>query len=325
MLKVHLLNDQATLPVRGSPGAAGWDLASSAQVSLQPGERHLVPLGLSLEVPPGCYGRSAPRSSMALRGVDVAGGVVDADFRGEVKIILVNNGAELFVVNVGDRVGQLILEKIAHVNLEVPSSLSSTVRGTAGFGSTGVNSLASSSPSGSQALGSGTEGASVRRLSTSGCGAIEIDVLPMVGPHVFFEGVLFAKDEESLPHFVRRLRDGELANFRWMFPDSLIEELESPSRRSPASFQVEVQQGTLNIIVFKHGEWRKKLYDTEVGAPPSNDGITAGVVNVPELDDGRVFARVDNRRGNRSMVYLKQNWTGVSIFYALASSNVQAC
>ena len=73
------------------------------QVTLQPGERHLAPLGLSLEVPPGCYGRIAPRSSMALRGVDVAGGVVDADFRGEVKIILVNNGAEPFEVNVGDR------------------------------------------------------------------------------------------------------------------------------------------------------------------------------------------------------------------------------
>ena len=102
-LKVFLLNDQATLPVQGSSGAAGWDLASSVQVTLRPGERRLVPLGLSLEIPPGCYGRIAPRSSMALRGVDVAGGVVDADFRGEVKIILVNNGAEPFEVNVGDR------------------------------------------------------------------------------------------------------------------------------------------------------------------------------------------------------------------------------
>ena len=173
------------------------------------------------------------------------------------------------------------------------------------------------------------EGASLRRLSTGREDQIEAveahRELPMVGPHVFFDGVFFAREGEQLPRFVRRLRDGELAGFSWMFPDSLLSELESPSQRSPTTLQVEVQQGTLNIIVFKHGEWRKKLYDTEVGAPPSSDGITAGVVSLGKLDDGRVFARVDNRRGNRSMGYLKQSWTGVSLFFAMASSKVHTC
>ena len=225
--------------------------------------------------------------------------------------------------------GQLILEKIERVKLEASSSLSATARGTGGFGSTGLGSVPLSSSSHSQAVSAEMEGASLRRLSTGREDQIEAveahRELPMVGPHVFFDGVFFAREGEQLPRFVRRLRDGELAGFSWMFPDSLLSELESPSQRSPTTLQVEVQQGTLNIIVFKHGERRKKLYDTEVGAPPSSDGITAGVVSLGKLDDGRVFARVDNRRGNRSMGYLKQSWTGVSLFFAMASSKVHTC
>ena len=129
-LKVTLLNDEATLPTKGSPGAAGWDLASPVHCSLQPGERRLVPLGLAVEIPSNSYGRIAPRSSLAIRGIDVAGGVIDADYRGEIKIIMVNNSRqETFTVNVGDRIGQLILERISNVKIQSTSSLSSSVRG----------------------------------------------------------------------------------------------------------------------------------------------------------------------------------------------------
>lgn len=146
-----------------------------------------------------------------------------------------------------------------------------------------------------------------------------------VGPHVFFDGVLFAKAEETLPNFLRRLRREDLKNFKWMLPEPLIKELETPTRRSPVAFQLEAIQGTLNILMFRHEDWRKKLYDSEVNAPPSNNGISAGVVTLGSLEDGRIFARVDNRRGNRSMSYLKQNWRGVSVFYSLSSSSVGAC
>ena len=277
--------------------------------------------GWGLVPPPGCYGRIAPRSSMAVRGVDVAGGVVDADFRGEVKIILINNSLEPLTVNVGDRVGQLILERIAHVKVEKSSTLSVTERGSAGFGSTGVGAPSSSA--------SREEVASVRRMSVEPEGLSNRDQprpdLQSVGPHVFFDGVMFAKQDETLPRFIRRLREGELANFPWMFPDSLIDCLEWPSQKCPTTLNVEVLQGTLNILVYHHSDWRKKLYDTEVGAPPSSDGITAGVVTLGKLDDGRVFARVDNRRGNRAMGYLKQNWCGVSIFYSMAGSRILSC
>ena len=151
-MKVTLLDEKAALPVRGTPGAAGWDLVAMDQVTLQPGERRLVPLGLSLELPFGCYGRIAPRSSLAVRGVDVAGGVIDPDFRGEIKIILVNNSPEAFTLHQGDRIGQLILERFSLACLEPTSMLSTTARGVGGFGSTGVGPMSLSS---SSALGAG--------------------------------------------------------------------------------------------------------------------------------------------------------------------------
>lgn len=138
-LKVKLLSDQASLPVMASSQAVGWDLAAADKVELAPGERKLVSLGLALELPAGCYGRIASRSSLALRGIDVAGGVIDPDFRGEVKIILVKNGSEHLVVNSGDRVGQLVLEKYAKVEVVSTGALSSTQRGEGGFGSSGVS------------------------------------------------------------------------------------------------------------------------------------------------------------------------------------------
>ena len=106
---------------------------------LAPGERKLVSLGLALELPAGCYGRIASRSSLALRGIDVAGGMIDPDFRGEVKIILVKNGSEHLVVNSGDRVGQLVLEKYAKVEVVSTGALSSTQKKEGGFGSSGVS------------------------------------------------------------------------------------------------------------------------------------------------------------------------------------------
>ena len=171
----------------------------------------------------------------------MAGGVIDADFRGEVKVILVNNGPEDFVVNLGDRVGQLILQQIANVKLQKTSQLSSTVRGAAGFGSTGLSSTSLSSPSASSELNAESSGVAMRRLAQepeSAHGGVESSrEVPSVGPHVFFDGVMFAREGESMADHVRRLRGGELVNFSWMFPDALVRELEKPSRRSPVSIQ----------------------------------------------------------------------------------------
>ena len=139
-LLVKRLSEHATLPKRSSELAAGLDLCSSQVLTIPAGERRLVPTDLALCCPPGTYGRIAPRSGLALKkGIDVGAGVIDADYRGPVGIILFNWGSEDFHIEQGDRIAQLILERIVLPMVqECTSELPETVRGVDGFGSTGI-------------------------------------------------------------------------------------------------------------------------------------------------------------------------------------------
>ena len=137
-LLVRRLASTATLPARGSDFAAGYDLASSECVRIPANGRHLISTGLSIAVPKGTYGRVAPRSGLAVKhGICVGAGVVDEDFRGEVKVLLFNHGDEDYWVNVGDRVAQLVLERIATPEVVEIDDLDETERGAFGFGSSG--------------------------------------------------------------------------------------------------------------------------------------------------------------------------------------------
>lgn len=129
----------ARLPTKGSVGAAGWDLYASTDGLVPARGQALVSTDISIAVPRGCYGRIAPRSGLALRNsIDVGAGVVDADFRSTVGIILFNHSDVEFSYKAGDRVAQLILEHIMEEAeiIEVPD-LPPTQRGEGGFGSTG--------------------------------------------------------------------------------------------------------------------------------------------------------------------------------------------
>jgi dUTP pyrophosphatase len=132
------------LPQPASPGASGLDLpaAVSAEVILEPGARALIPCGLAVEIPSGWEGQVRPRSGLALEhGVTVlnAPGTVDSDYRGELKVILVNLGSEPFVVRRGDRIAQLVLCEVARgVAVIERQALSPTERADGGFGSTGT-------------------------------------------------------------------------------------------------------------------------------------------------------------------------------------------
>ena len=107
------VNKNAKLPVRGTSGVAGYDLAVAEAAVVPAHGKCLVKTGLAMALPPGCYGRIAPRSGLALKKfIDVGAGVIDADYRGEVGAVLFNFGNEDFVVNMGDRIAQLIFEKI---------------------------------------------------------------------------------------------------------------------------------------------------------------------------------------------------------------------
>lgn len=136
-MKVQLLTKTAQVPSRKNPGDAGYDLYSDEDINLFPGERRLASTGVALSVPEGHYGRVAPRSSMAMKGVDIGAGVVDSSYRGEVKVLLIYSGKEMLEIKKGDRIAQLLLEKIITPELEVVEKLDETVRGEGGFGSTG--------------------------------------------------------------------------------------------------------------------------------------------------------------------------------------------
>lgn len=141
-LRVCALGDAARIPARASAQAAGYDLSSAADVVVPARGRVLVPLQIALAVPSGHYARIAPRSGLACRGIDVGAGVVDEDYRGEVRVLLINGTDADFAVSRGDRVAQLVLERISTVPVEVVdtvSELSCTARGARGFGSTGVH------------------------------------------------------------------------------------------------------------------------------------------------------------------------------------------
>ncbi|KAG7189126.1 hypothetical protein KM043_008694 [Ampulex compressa] len=126
--------------MRGSNKAAGYDLKSAYEYVVPAQGKQLVATDLQVEVPTGTYGRIAPRSGLAWKNhIDVGAGVIDADYRGNVKVVLFNHSNEDFKVSPGDRVAQLICEKISYPELQEVDNLNDTDRGEGGFGSTGQN------------------------------------------------------------------------------------------------------------------------------------------------------------------------------------------
>jgi len=143
-LRVKRHSSEATMPVRATDGSAGYDLSSSVAKELLAGERFAFDTSLSIQVPTGCYGRIAPRSGLAVKkGVNVLAGVIDSDFRGLLKVVLINHSDQSFDVKIGDRIAQLILERIYVPDVEEVDEHEATERGDGGFGSTGIGALKS--------------------------------------------------------------------------------------------------------------------------------------------------------------------------------------
>lgn len=142
LLMVKKLSSSAQLPARADEGAAGYDIASATDVVVPGRSQALIPTGLAITVPPGTYGRIAPRSGLAVRhGITVGAGVVDRSYTGHVQVLLMNTLEADFPIRQGDRVAQLILEKITVCDVAEVSELPCSKRGTAGFGSTGVSTF----------------------------------------------------------------------------------------------------------------------------------------------------------------------------------------
>jgi len=137
-LLIKKLSPHATTPTRGSALSAGYDLYAAAPITIPSHGKALVSTDLAIATPEGTYGRVAPRSGLASKHfIDTGAGVIDADYRGEVKVLLFNHGEVDYEVKKGDRIAQLVLERISTPAVLEVESLEESARGAGGFGSTG--------------------------------------------------------------------------------------------------------------------------------------------------------------------------------------------
>ena len=142
-MKLRIVSESGRIPEYATSGAAGFDISAYLEESLvlKAGERALVPTGLYFEVPKGYEAQVRARSGLAIKhGIGLVNGIgtIDADYRGEVRVPLINWSKEDFVINDGDRIGQVIITSYEKVEIELADELSDTERGEGGFGHTGV-------------------------------------------------------------------------------------------------------------------------------------------------------------------------------------------
>ena len=137
-LNVKKLTETAQLPTQANPLDAGWDLYADEDVEIWHGETVLVSTGISLEIPSGYVGLIWDRSSMGIKGIHRFAGVVDSGYRGEIKVCLFNSNDRPYRVNSGDRIAQILIQKVNDFYLREVESLNETDRGSGGFGSSGI-------------------------------------------------------------------------------------------------------------------------------------------------------------------------------------------
>ena len=144
-IAIQRLDQGLQVPSYAHPGDAGADLVSAIDVVLQPGERALVPTGLAIALPQGYAAFVHPRSGLAFKhGLSIVNtpGTIDEGYRGEIKVLLINHDPnEAFTINRGDRIAQLVIQRVEQAEFVEVASLDDTARGAGGYGSTGVQSL----------------------------------------------------------------------------------------------------------------------------------------------------------------------------------------
>ena len=137
-LKVKRIHPDAKLPIYGHPGDAGLDLFSVADRELAPGEVFAVPTGVQIAVPPGHVGLVWDKSGISLKGVHRLAGVIDAGYRGEIQVVMINLGGTPFAIRKGMKIAQMLVQPVTSVTVVESDALDDTSRGEGGFGSTGL-------------------------------------------------------------------------------------------------------------------------------------------------------------------------------------------
>ena len=142
-IQIKKLSNSVSIPKYETPGSSGMDIAAhiTNNIIINPGEKALVPTGFSIAIPKGYEVQIRPRSGLAAKkNITVLNtpGTIDADYRGEIKVILINFGKEKFIIKNGDRIAQMVVAPVVQADLEEVKELSGTERGSGGFGSTGT-------------------------------------------------------------------------------------------------------------------------------------------------------------------------------------------
>lgn len=143
-MQVKIKSESGILPAYETEGAAGMDLKAwlDEPVTLKPGQHKMIPTGISIELPAGYEAQIRARSGLAAKkGIGLVNGIgtIDSDYRGEIKIILINWGEEDFVINNGDRIAQMVIAKYERITWQETEKLNDTQRGSGGFGHTGIS------------------------------------------------------------------------------------------------------------------------------------------------------------------------------------------
>lgn len=140
-IKLKILDKTVAIPKQAHDGDAGYDLVSAIEAKILPGERLLVPTGIALQIPSGYGGFVQPRSGLAIKhGISLVNtpGLIDSSYRGEIRVIMINlDKNKTFSIKRGDKIAQLVVQKVADCQFEEVDELDDTARGSSGFGSTG--------------------------------------------------------------------------------------------------------------------------------------------------------------------------------------------
>lgn len=139
VVKVKILSEHGIMPTQTNHNDAGWDLYSTVDATIYAQQRKTVSTGIAIEMPDGLAGLIWPRSGLSVKsGIDVLAGVVDAGYRGEIMVCLLNTGDKPVRINRGDRIAQIIFQEVPLVTMNVQETLGSSQRGDNGFGSSGT-------------------------------------------------------------------------------------------------------------------------------------------------------------------------------------------
>ena len=313
-LKVHGVSDQATIPFKATEGAAGYDIATCQEATVGPGEIMLIPTGLCLEIPKGMYGQLMSRSSLAKTGVEVTGGVIDSDYRGEVRVVIANRGQQPFRCAPGDRIAQMILLSKGDLKVKECQQLGATIRGSGSFGSTNEAvgarpALKLASPVGHRHGELGLRGRDRHLLNDSGSGGQ--DCPPVMNS---WGGMWCGVGDEDMRSLLGRTLEQIEPSFGRLIPNSVLEQICTPPEEHARVQWSHDEPDYPGLTCHLHKKPRWRLYDVE-SHKVQGDPWAERAMTLMWMNHGGCRVILSHRLGSVRMKYIDGAWVGYTLFF----------